>query len=177
MPGQWRNAEAWGQRVWQRPWGEEHDLAQSSARRKSARRDLLHYDALSAAIAGPGPQRRPESHCMTTPEISAPFPYDGPQELLQPIVTALRRVVDPEVAMNVVEVGLIYGVSVAQGKLHAKVTMTSAACPVTDLLIEEMEAELDRDMPPDLLIQVELVWEPPWTTDCMSESARRFMGW
>lgn len=107
----------------------------------------------------------------------APFPYEGPPELLKPIIAALRRVVDPEVAMNVVDVGLIYGVTVAQGKLHAVVTMTSAACPVTDVILEEIETELDRDMPPELLIQVELVWQPPWTTDRLSPSAKRFMGW
>jgi len=108
---------------------------------------------------------------------STPFPYQGPEEFLAPIVRALRRVVDPEVAMNVVDVGLIYGVSVEDGTLHARVTMTSAACPVTDLILEDIENELDRDMPADLLIRVELVWEPPWTTERMSESARRFMGW
>ncbi|MBD9390971.1 metal-sulfur cluster assembly factor [Acidovorax sp. ACV01] len=108
---------------------------------------------------------------------ASPFPYDGPEELRAPILAALRRVVDPEVAMNVVDVGLIYGVTVAQGKLHALVTMTSAACPVTDVILEEIETELDRDMPPELLIQVELVWEPPWTTDRLSEGAKRFMGW
>ncbi|KRD55357.1 hydroxylase [Acidovorax sp. Root275] len=108
---------------------------------------------------------------------ASPFPYDGPEELRAPILAALRRVVDPEVAMNVVDVGLIYGVTVAQGKLHALVTMTSAACPVTDVILEEIETELDRDMPPELLIQVELAWEPPWTTDRLSEGAKRFMGW
>jgi metal-sulfur cluster biosynthetic enzyme len=106
-----------------------------------------------------------------------PFPYQGPEALRQPVVDALRRVVDPEVAMNIVDVGLIYGVTVADGKLHVAVTMTSAACPVADLIVEEIETELDRDMPPDLKIQVELVWEPPWTTEAMSQSARRFMGW
>ncbi|AYM95319.1 DUF59 domain-containing protein [Acidovorax sp. 1608163] len=114
---------------------------------------------------------------MTSHTDPAPFPYNGPEELRQPILTALRRVVDPEVAMNVVDVGLIYGVTVTAGKLHALVTMTSAACPVTELIIEEIETELDRDMPPDLQIQVELVWEPPWTTERMSPSAKRFMGW
>ena len=105
-----------------------------------------------------------------------PFPYEGPEELRQPILTALRRVVDPEVALNVVDVGLIYGVTVANGKLHAQVT-TSAACPVTDVILEDIETQLDRDMPPELLIQVELVWSPPWSTERMSERARRFMGW
>jgi metal-sulfur cluster biosynthetic enzyme len=107
----------------------------------------------------------------------APFPYDGPEELRQPVLDALQRVVDPEVAMNIVDVGLVYGVTVADGIVRVEVTMTSAACPVTDVIIEDIENALDRAMPPDLKIKVDLVWEPPWTTERMSESARRFMGW
>jgi metal-sulfur cluster biosynthetic enzyme len=106
-----------------------------------------------------------------------PFAYEGPEALRQSIVDALRRVVDPEVAMNVVDIGLIYSVTVTDEKLHAQVTMTSAACPVADVILGDMEAELDRDMPPQLLIQVDLVWDPPWTPDRMSESAKRYMGW
>lgn len=105
------------------------------------------------------------------------FPYEGPAELRQPVTEALRRVVDPEVAMNIVDVGLVYGVTVSAEKLNARITMTSAACPVADLILEEVETELDRVAPRDLLIEVELVWEPPWTPERMSASAKRFMGW
>ena len=79
--------------------------------------------------------------------------------------------------MSIVDVGLIYGVTVTDEKLHVRLTMTSAACPVADLIIDEVETELDRVAPPDLLIEVELVWEPPWSADRMSERARRFMQW
>ncbi|MEO6016149.1 MAG: iron-sulfur cluster assembly protein [Polaromonas sp.] len=106
-----------------------------------------------------------------------PFPYDGLETLRQPILDALRRVVDPEVAMTIVDVGLIYGVTVAEGKVHVVLTMTSAACPVTGLIMEEVETELDRAVPPEWLIEVQLVWEPPWTPERMSERSRRFMGW
>ncbi|MDI1269732.1 MAG: metal-sulfur cluster assembly factor [Polaromonas sp.] len=112
---------------------------------------------------------------MTEPK--APFPYEGPEPLRQPLVAALTRVVDPEVAMSIVDVGLIYGVTVTDEKLHVRLTMTSAACPVADLIIDEVETELDRVAPPELLIEVELVWEPPWSADRMSERARRFMQW
>lgn len=114
---------------------------------------------------------------MTAPQTTPPFPYEGPESLRQPILDALTRVVDPEVAMSIVDVGLIYGVTVTERKLHVLMTMTSAACPVTDLIVEEVEAELDRIAPPDMLIQVELVWEPPWTAEHMSERGKRFMGW
>lgn len=106
-----------------------------------------------------------------------PFPYEGPEELRQPLIDALTRVVDPELALSIVDVGLVYGVVVKDGLLHVLLTMTSAACPVTDLIVEEAENELDRIAPPELLIKVELVWEPPWTASLMSDRAKRFMGW
>jgi metal-sulfur cluster biosynthetic enzyme len=105
------------------------------------------------------------------------FSCEGPQELLAPIDQALRRVDDPEVAMNIVDVGLVYGVSVDAKRVHVRLTMTSAACPVADVIIGEIEQELDLVVPAELLIQVELVWEPPWTPERLSDSARRFMGW
>lgn len=108
---------------------------------------------------------------------TTPFPYDGPQELLPVIVEALERVVDPEVALNIVDVGLVYGASVKDGRLDVNVTMTSAACPVADVIIADVENELDRALPADLKIHVELVWEPPWTSQRMSASAKHFMGW
>ena len=110
-------------------------------------------------------------------EAPAPFPYEGPPELLPPIETALQRVIDPEVAMSIVDVGLVYGVRVHDGTVHVRVTMTSAACPVTDLVLEDVENQLDGSLPPDLQIQVELVWEPPWSQDRLSARGRRFMGW
>ena len=109
--------------------------------------------------------------------MSAPFPYSGPEDLRQPIVDALTRVVDPEVAMSIVDVGLIYGVEVDADRVHVCLTMTSAACPVADVIIDEVETELDRVVPAALTIAVELVWEPPWSTDRMSERAKRFMRW
>ena len=125
----------------------------------------------AAAVAAAAP----DSPAAMQP--ASPFPYDGPEALRQPIVEALTRVVDPEIAMSIVDVGLVYGVTVAAGKLHVLLTMTSAACPVGDMIIEDIETELDRIAPPDLLIEVELVWAPPWTPDRMSERSRRFMGW
>lgn len=105
------------------------------------------------------------------------FPYQGPPVLLPAIVTALERVVDPEVAMNIVDVGLVYGVTVAHGRIEVQVTMTSAACPVAEVIVQDIESELDRALPPELLIHVELVWEPPWTAQRLSAKAKGLMGW
>lgn len=106
-----------------------------------------------------------------------PFPYEGPPELHPAVVKALRRVVDPEVALSIVDVGLVYGVRVTGAACHVRLTMTSAACPVTDVILEEAGVELERAVPALPRIEIELVWEPPWTPERMSPSARKFMGW
>lgn len=110
-------------------------------------------------------------------DTASPYPYRGPEELKAPILAALRRVVDPEVAMTIVDVGLVYGVTVEPARLQVLLTMTSAACPVTDVIVDDVGAELDKVAPADMAVEVELVWEPPWTTDRMSPRAKAFMGW
>jgi len=108
---------------------------------------------------------------------AASCPYRGPEALRQPIEHALQQVVDPEVAMSIVDVGLVYGVDVDAEQVRVRLTMTSAACPVIDVIVGDVEAELDRVLPPRLGVSVELVWEPPWTAERMSPRARAFMGW
>lgn len=106
-----------------------------------------------------------------------PYPYEGPEELREPILAALRRVVDPEVAMSIVDVGLVYDVAVTPERVNVLLTMTSAACPVVDVIVDDACSELDKVVPANQRIHVEVVWEPPWTTDRMSDRAKAFMGW
>jgi metal-sulfur cluster biosynthetic enzyme len=113
-----------------------------------------------------------------TPASSgSPYPYSGPEALRRPIADALRQVVDPEVAMSIVDVGLVYGVTVTDDLVLVAMTMTSAACPVADVVIGDVESELGRIVPPQMRIHVELVWEPAWTVDRMSQRGKAFMGW
>jgi metal-sulfur cluster biosynthetic enzyme len=107
----------------------------------------------------------------------SPFPYEGPPELLPVIAGALESVVDPEVALDIVNIGLVYGVHVENNRVDVNVTMTTAACPVTDVIVSDIEDVLDRALDPELKIHVELVWEPPWTPERMSARAKSFMGW
>jgi metal-sulfur cluster biosynthetic enzyme len=105
------------------------------------------------------------------------YPYTGPDALREPVLAALHRVVDPEVAMSIVDVGLVYGVTVTPERLHVLMTMTSAACPVADVILDDVDTELDAIAPAGMAIDIELVWEPPWTTERMSAGAKVFMGW
>jgi metal-sulfur cluster biosynthetic enzyme len=107
----------------------------------------------------------------------APYPYSGPEEFQSLIEAALRQVVDPEIALSIVDVGLVYAVNVSDGRVHVRMTMTSAACPVADLIVADVNAELDRVLPADFVVDVELVWDPFWTPDRMSARAKDIMGW
>jgi len=108
---------------------------------------------------------------------ASPYPYEGPQALGQAIEAALRRVVDPEVAMTILDVGLIYGVTVSDDRVHVLLTMTSAACPVADVIVDDVADELLSVLPSEMEVDVELVWEPAWSTERMSARAKLFMGW
>jgi metal-sulfur cluster biosynthetic enzyme len=106
-----------------------------------------------------------------------PFPYEGPGELAPVVLKALRRVVDPEVALNIVDVGLVYGVRVRSEEVEVDVTMTSAACPVADVILGDIVFELEQALPEAMAVEPRLVWEPAWTPERLSPNARRFMGW
>lgn len=108
---------------------------------------------------------------------ASPYLYSGPEDLREPVEGALRQVVDPELALTIVDVGLVYAVTVTRELVRVTMTMTSAACPVTDVIVGDVETELDRVVAPELKIHVDLVWEPVWTTDRMSPRAKAFMGW
>ena len=90
---------------------------------------------------------------------------------------ALSRVVDPEAGVNIVDLGLVYGIEVSPRSVQVRMTMTSAACPMTELIVDDMHEQLAAVLPPDVAIDVELVWDPPWTPERMSEVARSVFGW
>jgi metal-sulfur cluster biosynthetic enzyme len=100
------------------------------------------------------------------------------------LLDALRSVDDPEAGMNIVELGLVYGVEATPDRnaparfiATVRMTMTSAACPLGDLLTDGVRDALRARFPELEEVNVELVWDPPWTPDRMSEEARNFFGW
>jgi metal-sulfur cluster biosynthetic enzyme len=103
--------------------------------------------------------------------------YEGPPSLRQPILDALDGVIDPEVAMSIVDVGLVDSVSVTDQRWAVRLTMTSAACPVSDLVAEEVGLALERIAPPGTAIEVDVALDPPWTPERMSERGRRMLKW
>jgi metal-sulfur cluster biosynthetic enzyme len=91
---------------------------------------------------------------------------------------ALRRVDDPEAGMNIVDLGLVYDVAVtADGSVSIDLTMTTAACPMADLIVDQARDAVSAVVPQGTRVDVHLVWDPPWTPERMTGFAREHFGW
>lgn len=90
---------------------------------------------------------------------------------------ALKRVADPEIGANIVDLGLIYRLEYANRQLEIDMTMTSPACPMGDLIIDDIHAELERLLPAEIEIKLSVVWDPPWQPSMMSADCRGRLGW
>jgi len=98
-------------------------------------------------------------------------------ELEREVWEALREVIDPELGINIVDLGLVYDVVVRDGRVHVAVTMTTPACPLHAYLTDAIESVLWQKLPRIQGVEVKLVWEPPWHPMMMSEAAKRQLGW
>jgi metal-sulfur cluster biosynthetic enzyme len=90
---------------------------------------------------------------------------------------ALRQVEDPEAGMNIVDLGLVYLIEVAPAAVRVDMTMTTAACPMTGMIVEQARDAVSAVVPPGTAVDVNLVWDPPWTPDKMTGVAREHFGW
>ncbi len=86
---------------------------------------------------------------------------------------ALHEVIDPELGVNIVDLGLVYGIEVGDRRVRVVMTMTSPACPLGDYIIDLVSGTVSARFPEVDVVDTELVWEPAWTPDMMSETARR----
>ena len=93
------------------------------------------------------------------------------------VQTVLRSVIDPEVGMNIVDLGLVYGVNITDSKLQVDLTMTTPACPMSEMILDNAQYALKAVVPEGTEIDLNLVWEPPWAPDMMGEHARQHFGW
>jgi metal-sulfur cluster biosynthetic enzyme len=86
---------------------------------------------------------------------------------------ALRTVIDPEIGVNIVDLGLVYGVDVDGDGIRVTMTMTSPVCPLRDYLQELVESAISTYCPDARSVAVEIVSDPPWTEEMMSDAARQ----
>jgi metal-sulfur cluster biosynthetic enzyme len=89
---------------------------------------------------------------------------------------ALMQVDDPEAGMNIVDLGLVYRIEVTDYTVEVDLTMTTAACPMADMIVDQARAAVES-IAGAASIDVRLVWDPPWTPERMTDLARAHFGW
>lgn len=93
------------------------------------------------------------------------------------VLDALRQVIDPELGVNVVDLGLIYGIEITEGDVRIVMTLTTPGCPLHAILREAVERALRLLVPGVERVDVDLVWEPRWTPSRITPEGREELGW
>ena len=100
----------------------------------------------------------------------------APEEIEQTVIDVLKDTFDPEIPVNIYDLGMIYGIDVSPDRsVDIRMTLTSPACPVAESLPGEVELRV-RQIPGIGNVTIQLVWDPPWDRDMMSMAARLTLG-
>jgi metal-sulfur cluster biosynthetic enzyme len=111
-------------------------------------------------------------------DLPPPPDFDAPPEdLAERCRRALYEVADPEFPISLVDLGLIYGVEAdeAAGRVTVRLTFTATACPCTDFIEWDVRERLEEE-PGVEEVEIEVVWDPPWTTDRITDRGREILG-
>ena len=91
------------------------------------------------------------------------------------ILQALEQVYDPEIPVDIVNLGLIYEVTAEDGRVEVRMTTTAPGCPVAEFIAAEIERVV-WELGGVEVVRVELVWDPPWSPEMMTEEGKRILG-
>ena len=133
-------------------------------------------DHVFLPVAGASPSvSEPVSEAVAGNGAKLSAPIDS-TEIESAIIEELRTVYDPEIPVNIFELGLIYRVQVSdEGRADIRMTLTAPACPVAGALVEEVAEKAGR-VEGVATAHVELVWDPPWSPESMSDAAKLELG-
>jgi FeS assembly SUF system protein len=132
--------------------------------------------ATGTATAACHQQLGPEADPSRGPAEAGPDDAAPASGLEARVIDVMRTVYDPEIPVNIYELGMVYGVDCEPGgKVTVRMTLTSPSCPVAGTLPGEVQARIAA-MPEVSEARVELVWDPPWEPSRMSEAARLELG-
>ena len=92
-------------------------------------------------------------------------------DLKEKVIAEIKKIYDPEIPVNIYELGLVYDISINNSEVKVKMTLTSPNCPVAESLPKEVEESV-KGIEEVKDAKLELVWEPPWDKSMMSEAAK-----
>ncbi len=122
----------------------------------------------------PVPARAPDEFVLEDPGTQ-PGPLDEPS-LRKAVIAALRTIQDPEIPLNIYDLGLIYHVHLSPDQsAHVVMTLTAPGCPVAEQIVRDVHQKL-REVPGVFHAKTELAWEPGWSRERMSDAAKLQLG-
>lgn len=121
----------------------------------------------------------PDTHAVVSDAVAAEdseTSIGDPESLREPIIAALRNVHDPEIPVNIYDLGLIYKIDISEnGDVDVDMTLTAPACPVAGMM-PVMVKDAVKTVEGVGEVAVELVWDPPWSPETMSDEAKLTLG-
>jgi FeS assembly SUF system protein len=135
-------------------------------------RDVFERKRLKVLNAQPPKQPSASEYVLEDDALSpASSPVDE-SRLREQAISALRTIRDPEIPLNIYDLGLIYDLQTdATGAIRVAMTLTSPGCPVAGVLVGQVHDRLRR-LPGATRVRTELVWDPPWSKDRLDDAAR-----
>jgi len=100
----------------------------------------------------------------------------GGQVTRATVADLLYQVIDPEIGVNIVDLGLVFGIRVVDGEILITMTLTTPGCPLAGYIEDSIHRAL-WGLPGDATIKVDIVWDPPWGPELMSDQAKIELGW
>jgi FeS assembly SUF system protein len=159
---------------------EEEPTPQSSHRAPDQAEDVPAGEKSQAESEGQPQSEAPASETgdSSQPASEANAEQGGTLRVFEEdVVEALKHVYDPEIPINVYELGLIYGVSVDdQNNVHVEMTLTTPNCPEAENIPPKARGMIKKMVPGVNQVEINLVWEPAWTMEMMSEDAKLALG-
>jgi FeS assembly SUF system protein len=134
-------------------------------------------DELKRELASSAPQpRKPLAHQTVVDRALDHSKTPEQKKVLEKVIEAIKQVYDPEIPVNIYDLGLIYAIDIdAENRVDVKMTLTAPGCPVAGSLPGEVERRIET-VDEVKSARVELIWDPPWTKDRMSEVAQLELG-
>ena len=129
-----------------------------------------HHQAIASA--------EPSAEAAESPDAAVTSGDAGPGDLsVDQVLEALKQVIDPELHINIVDLGLVYDVGIApDGAVHIEYTLTTMGCPIGPLIEQQMQSLL-AGIPGMTSLEAEMVIRPPWSPEMMSEEAKAALGY
>ena len=156
----------------------KHELKQEREQHAAAPAPAEPQAAGPSNASSEVPSNAPLEVPPGVPPAAPAMPFSLEQKLIEgKVIGVLQTVFDPEIPVNIYELGLVYGIDVdpQTRAVHVRMTLTSPGCPVAGTLPGEVETKIEA-IPEVSSAKIELVWDPPWSKDRMSEAAMLTLG-